>query len=78
MKQIIIVIVSTILYMSMVSLSVAEPTVCGSPRKFFIKEDFSDWTIAQNQDRITNSVWLTRQNQRGLFNIQTDGNPPEK
>ncbi len=35
----------------------------------FTKVDFADWTLPENQDRITSNVWLTRANTRGLFNI---------
>ncbi len=35
----------------------------------FTKQNNADWTLAQNQDRITDNVWLTRQNAAGLFNI---------
>jgi len=34
----------------------------------FQKADFADWTLPQNQDRITNDVWITRADQRGIFN----------
>lgn len=35
----------------------------------FAKPDSADWTLPENQDRITASVWLTRAHNRGLFNI---------
>jgi hypothetical protein len=35
----------------------------------FTKPSNSDWTLAANQDRITDNVWITRQNVKGLFNI---------
>lgn len=35
----------------------------------FTKADNADWTQAANQDRITDNFWLTRQDNRGLFNI---------
>jgi hypothetical protein len=35
----------------------------------FTKENNSDWTLEGNQDRITENVWITRQNIKGLFNI---------
>jgi hypothetical protein len=35
----------------------------------FTKPNNSDWTLASNQDRITDNVWITRQNNKGLFNI---------
>jgi hypothetical protein len=40
----------------------------------FTKPDGADWTLAENQDRITGHVWITRKNSQGLFNIaQEDG-----
>lgn len=36
---------------------------------FFSKADLADWTLPANQDRITDLVWITRANSRGLFNI---------
>ena len=36
------------------------------------KTDFADWTLEENQDRITPNVWLTRANSRGLFNIASE------
>ena len=36
---------------------------------FFEKADFADWTLEGNEDRITDNVWITRQNTRGIFNI---------
>lgn len=38
----------------------------------FTKEAGADWTQAANQDRITENVWITRANNRGLFNIATE------
>ena len=35
----------------------------------FTKEDYADWTLEENQDRITDNVWITRQDQNPLFNI---------
>ena len=36
---------------------------------FFARADGVDWTQATNQDRIRPTVWLTRKNTMGLFNI---------
>jgi hypothetical protein len=36
---------------------------------FFEKDDYADWTQAENQDQMTAAVWLTRADTRGLFNI---------
>lgn len=42
------------------------------PDMVFTKANFADWTLAENQDRITDGVWLTRQNTQGLFNIAVE------
>jgi hypothetical protein len=38
----------------------------------FSKANFADWTLSSNQDRITDSVWITRKNDQSIFNIRTD------
>ncbi len=38
----------------------------------FAKEDNADWTLAAQQDRITDNVWITRQNTSGIFNIAVE------
>lgn len=35
----------------------------------FTKPAYANWTLAANQDRVTPTVWITRQNNQGLFNI---------
>ncbi|WP_185154064.1 putative metal-binding motif-containing protein [Fulvivirga sp. M361] len=35
----------------------------------FVKEDNADWTLEENQDRITENTWITRQDRRSIFNI---------
>ena len=35
----------------------------------FTKADSSDWTLEENQDRITDNVWLTRKHTQSIFNI---------
>jgi len=35
----------------------------------FTKTNYADWSLAVNQDRITDNVWITRRNHRGLINI---------
>ena len=35
----------------------------------FTKADSADWTLQQNQDRLTDSVWITRQSRQSIFNI---------
>ncbi|KAB2925396.1 MAG: T9SS type A sorting domain-containing protein, partial [Bacteroidetes bacterium] len=38
----------------------------------FTKDDYDDWNLAENQDRINNDVWLTRKDNEGLFNIRSE------
>lgn len=38
----------------------------------FTKADNADFNLEQNQDRISNDVWITRGDRGGLFNIVTD------
>jgi hypothetical protein len=40
------------------------------PRIDFSKEAGADWTLPENQDRITDNVWLTRQDTKPLYNIK--------
>lgn len=40
----------------------------------FTKPNLSDWNLAENQDRISENVWITRKNTQGLFNyVQESG-----
>ncbi len=38
----------------------------------FVKQDWADWTLAENQDRISSDVWITRQNNMPIFNIAVE------
>jgi hypothetical protein len=38
----------------------------------FTKQSNADWTQAANQDRISDSVWITRANNQSLFNIRKE------
>ena len=38
----------------------------------FTKEDTADWTLPENQDRITDNVWITRADREGIFNAATE------
>lgn len=49
--------------------SVADPQVWTGYDVSFVREDFVDWTLPENQDRITDLVWITRGASRGIFNI---------
>ena len=48
--------------------------ILASETVFFTKADSADWTLEENQDRITDNVWITRKHNQSLFNIaQEDG-----
>lgn len=51
------------------SLALKGQTIWNGQRITFNKPGLADWTLPQNQDRITDSVWITRADQMGLFNI---------
>lgn len=38
----------------------------------FSKEAMADFTIAANQDRITDNVWITRGDTKGIYNIKIE------
>ena len=38
----------------------------------FTKADYADWTLPENQDNITPSVSITKADNRGLFNAETE------
>ena len=38
----------------------------------FTKQDSADWTLPDNQDRITSSVWITRKHNQSIFNISRE------
>lgn len=42
------------------------------PLMTFEKADGADWMLEENQDRITDSVWITRANNKGIFNIRKE------
>jgi len=51
------------------------PTLLDSSREFpdetvvFTKPDSADWTLPENQDRISANVWITRKHNQSIFNI---------
>ena len=52
--------------------SAGAQTVWTGPEITFTKPDGADWTLPENQDRITDNVWLTRQNFLGIYNIAVE------
>jgi hypothetical protein len=47
-------------------------TIWTGPKITFTKTNGADWNLPANQDRITNNVWITRANTKGIFNIVTE------
>lgn len=44
-------------------------TIWTGPYFTFEKENNADWNLEENQDHITDNVWITRRNNGGVFNI---------
>jgi len=42
------------------------------PEVSFLKKDNTSWTLSENQDRISNSVWITRDLTQSLFNAKSE------
>ncbi len=52
--------------------SAGAQTVWTGPEITFTKPDGADWTLPENQDRITDNVWITRQDFMGIYNIAVE------
>jgi hypothetical protein len=57
------------LILSLAFSSLFAQTIWTGPKIVFEKADGADWTLEENQDRLTDSVWITRANNKGLFNV---------
>ncbi|NAS32790.1 hypothetical protein GTQ40_17560 [Flavobacteriaceae bacterium R38] len=53
-------------------VEVTPPVIFNGPKMIFQKTNFSDFMLEENQDRITDNVWITRGNDRGLLNIRQE------
>ena len=62
----------TLLLIASFSIANAQTVWTGTPITF-TKAKNTDPTMAANQDRITNNVWITRGNKKGIYNIKTEG-----
>ena len=38
----------------------------------FTKADYADWTLPQNQDRVTDYIWITRADNNAIFNAYSE------
>ncbi len=70
MKKIYLLIIATVLISGVSNLNAQ--TVWTGPVMTFTKENHADWTVAANQDRITDVVWITRADTMGIFNIASE------
>jgi hypothetical protein len=65
---------SSNLFIIMYYLLLISASVLNADSVVFTKADSADWTLPENQDRITDNVWITRKHTQSLFNIaQEDG-----
>jgi len=55
-----------------ITVNLNNVTIWTGTKITFTKADFADHTMAANQDRITDAVWITRADIRGIFNIFTE------
>jgi len=65
-------LLSIVIALASFSASTAQ-TIWSGPVITFSKAAFADPTAVANQDRITNTTWITRANTRGLFNAASEG-----
>ena len=47
-------------------------TIWTGPTIIFERENFADWELEENQDRLTDIVWITRADLKGIFNIYSE------
>lgn len=62
--------VISLLFIGSTALATDPATIWDGPDMTFTKEAYADWTLAENQDQITDTVWLTRQNRMVLYNYK--------
>lgn len=60
---------TAVLFLSPVRAATAGPQIWEGNEVYFEKPSGADWTLAENQDRITDNVWITRKDIMGIFNI---------
>lgn len=61
--------------LSYANFAAAVSTIWNGPPITFTKPAFGDWKLPENQDRITDNVWITRGDIRGIFNATVEGFP---
>lgn len=58
--------------LSMARSNTLAQTIWEGPYITIAKANNADWTLAENQDRITDNIWITRRNAQGIFNIASE------
>jgi len=56
----------------LLAISAHAATVWNGPTISFTKSNYANPLLAQNQDRLTANVWITRGSSQGLFNAKTE------
>ena len=62
----------TLIALVLISKGIDAQTIWAGANITFTKDTLADWTLAENQDRLTDSVWITRANFSGIFNIVSE------
>ena len=62
----------SIVVLSLFSLTVMAQDFWYGPMIEFERPNGADWTLEENQDRITDLVWITRKTTQGIFNIAVE------
>ena len=62
-----------LIFLAPLTASAQDFTIWSGPDTTITKANFADFTQADNQDRITANVWLTRGADDGLYNIAKEG-----
>lgn len=61
-----------VLYLIFINFSVLSQNIWTGPKMTFVRADNVDWNLPENQDRITDSVWITRQLKQGIYNYRNE------
>jgi hypothetical protein len=62
-------IFSLVLISAVNTTLISAQEIWDGPTILFSKAAFANWTEPENQDRITENVWITRADSRGIFNF---------
>ena len=69
MKRVITLIFTMLV---LTSYNLNSQTVWTGSKITFTKANNADWNLPANQDRITSTIWITRKNSKGIYNIATE------